>query len=85
MSSRTPVIEDKISNLETLLHTICSRKSDEIKLNNYRQCCEYIIRRVKYKDVCLGYLADKYELLTDVKLIDHKINKEILLIKLNIK
>jgi hypothetical protein len=80
-SARICLLEEKMSNLETHLTIICSKEwngSNEYSKNNLRQCSEYITRRIKSGDLCLAYLAEKFELLMDTKLESQRINKNIL-------
>jgi hypothetical protein len=79
LSSRIPMIEDRVSNLESLIPLICSNEWNglieytSIK-NNSKLSLEYIARRIASGDYCTSILANYYTALTGINLNEHKIN-----------
>lgn len=83
LNSRIPVLEEKVSNLKTMINLLCSKEwngfneYDRIK-NNHRQCSEYIIRHSKSGDMCFAFLAEKIEKIMNISLSNNQVNKDIL-------
>ena len=83
LKHRKITLEEQISKLNTLLKSLCTSEwngfdeYDRIR-DNPRQCCEYIVRRAKYGDVCLSFLVNKYENIMETTLADHDIDKNVL-------